>query len=310
MNASKFDNLTKALKKGQVRACLVARRSELAFEYYRNKKAETALSPIHSCTKSVVSMLIGICLNEGLLRDINVPIKEFFGDYPALRDGSGKDAITISHLLTMTPGFAWPEFGAWNYGTPMEFSTDMVGFVLNRDLETLPGERMVYNSGCSHLLGAIIQKVSGMKTIEFAQKHLFTPLEIKDVVWYEKQGINLGANGLKMTPSDMLRLGTLYLQRGKWNGRQLVPEAWIDESTKPRFLTYPDIGQYGYHWWVSELERDDKAVPYYFAMGLFGQFTIVVPELETVVVFVSENYGDTMQPMRYFREIIIDSLGA
>ena len=116
----------------------MARQSKIEFEYYRNKKSETSLHHIHSCSKSVTAMLIGICIKDGLLRDINVPIKEFFGDYPALND-SGKDAITISHLLTMTPGFDWPEFGAWNYGTPMEFSRDIVGFVLDRDIQDPPG---------------------------------------------------------------------------------------------------------------------------------------------------------------------------
>ena len=139
---------------------------------------------------------------------------------------------------------------------------------------------MNYNSGCSNLLSAIIQRVSGMKTIDFAYKHLFTPLGITEVVWHEKQGISLGANGLKMTASDMLRLGSLYLQQGLWNGEQLVPAQWVLESTKPRFLTYSEIGHYGYHWWVSELEREGKKVPYYFAMGLFGQFIIVYPSLK------------------------------
>ena len=308
MNASKYDNLAKVLKKGQVRVCLVKRKAEIEFEYYRNRKVETAAQPIHSCSKSIMAMLIGICVGQGLILDINVPIKEFFGGYPALRGGSGKDAITLCHLLTMTPGFDWPEFGAWNYGTPMEYSTDIVSFILNRDMESQPGEKMVYNSGCSHLLSAIIQTVSGVKTIDFAYKHLFVPLGIKDVIWHEKQGINLGANGLRMTASDMLTLGSLCLQQGEWNGEQLVPGEWIIESTKPRILSYPEIGHYGYHWWFSELEHEGKTVPYYFAMGLFGQFIIVVPEHETVVVFISENYGETMQPMRYFRDIIAPAL--
>ena len=300
-DTAKYDKLSKSLGKGQVRACIVMRGAEIEFEYYRNKKAETSLHHINSCSKSITALLLGICLKQGLIRDINVPIKEFFGDYPAISDGSGKDAITIYHLLTMTPGLDWREFGEWNYFSPMEYSADIVSFILNRDMEFRPGEKMNYSSGCSHLLGAIIQTVSGKKLIDFAYEHLFAPLGIKDIVWHEKQGVNLGANGLKMTPADMLKLGSLCLQRGNWNGEQLVPQEWIIESTKPHFQTYPEIGAYGYSWWVSNVGQTN----YYFAMGLFGQFIIVVPEHEAVVVFTSENYGETMLPMRYFRDIIL-----
>ena len=297
--------MLKILRKGQVDTCIIEQHSEIEFEYYSNKKAETTTHPIHSCTKSVISMLIGICIKDGLISDINTPIREYFPDHMARQEDKRKEAVTIYHLLTMTPGFDWPEFGIWNFGSPMEYSRDMIGFIIDRDLETASGTKMTYNSGCSNLLSAIIQSVSGMKIIDFAYKHLFMPLGIKDILWHEKQGINLGANGLRMKPADLLRLGNLYLRRGEYGGTQIVPREWVDESTQPAFFTYPDIGHYGYHWWVSDLELEgEEKTPYYFAMGLFGQFIIVVPKYETVVVFMSKNYSDTMQPMQYFRDII------
>jgi len=187
----------------------------------------------------------------------------------------------------------------------MEFSQNIVKSALERDLEIEPGTKMNYNSGSSNLLSAIIQKVSGMKTEAFAHKHLFNPIGIEDITWHEKQGINLGANGLKLKPIDMLKLGCLYLQKGRWNGIQVVPEEWIDESTQPRFVTYPHIGHCGYHWWMSDFELEDgRKIPFYFALGLFGQFIIIVPDNDLVAVFISENYSDTMKPMHYFREHI------
>ena len=126
-----------------------------------------------------------------------------------------------------------------------------------------------------------------------------------DFVWHEKQNISLGANGLRMKASDMLKLGSLYLHKGKINETQLISADWISESTKPRFITYTDVGHYGYHWWTSTLSlRDKQEIPYYFAMGLFGQYIIVVPHFDVVAIFISENYGDSLKPMCYFRELI------
>jgi len=306
MNALGYNALRKELKKGQIDACIIRQHENISFEFYKNKKIKTDAHWINSCSKSITSMLIGICLKKGLIQSLETPISEYFGDYIAKDQDKRKADITIYHLLTMTSGFDWPEFGEWNYWSPMEFSKDIIKSALERDLAFEPGTRMNYNSGSSNLLSAIIQKTSGMKTIDFAYKHLFTPLDIKNIQWLEKQSINLGANGLKMKPTDLLKLGCLYLQEGLWNGSQIVPKEWVIESTQPRFVTYPDIGYYGYQWWLSDftLENGSK-IPFYFALGLYGQFIIVVPAYEMVVIFLSKNYSDTMKPLSHFRDYIV-----
>jgi len=308
MNKPPYSSLLKELKKGQIKACIIKQHEDITFEYYKNKKSVSALHAINSCTKSILSMLIGICIREGLIPNIHIPIKEYFAEYLASQEDVRKDTITIYHLLTMTSGFDWPEFGEWNYWSPMEFSQNIVKSALERNLEIKPGVKMNYNSGSSNLLSAIIQKVSGMKTIDFAYKHLFRPMGIEDITWHEKQGISLGANGLKLKPIDMLNLGCLYLQGGQWNGVQLIPNEWIVESTQPRFITYPQIGHYGYHWWISDFTQGNgHKIPFYFALGLFGQFIIIVPDYDMVTIFISENYSNTMNPMRYFREHVAPS---
>jgi CubicO group peptidase (beta-lactamase class C family) len=185
----------------------------------------------------------------------------------------------------------------------MEYSKDIIGFILGRDMVANPGERMNYNSGCSHLLSAIIQKVSGKKASAFAEQYLFNPLGMTEYHWLEKQKVSLGANGLRISIQDMLKFGYLYLKNGSIEGKEILPADWVEESTKPRFITYDDIGHYGMHWWASTLDCDEP-VPYFFAMGLFGQFIIVVPKYDLVTVFVSENYGETIRPLRYFREYV------
>lgn len=300
-----FTALNKELKKGQVKACIIMSDDTTVFEYYKNQKAKTATHPIHSCTKSITSILIGMCLEDGLIKDIHTPLIDFFPDLLLNQKDVRKQNLTLYHLLTMTPGFHWPEFGEWNFGTPMEFSKDMIRFIFEREIDTEPGTKMIYNSGCSNILSAIIGKVTDSKAADFAYKRLFSPLGINDFIWNEKQNISLGANGLRMKASDMLKIGSLYLHNGKIKETQLISADWISESTKPRFITYTDIGHYGYHWWTSTLSLGDKQeISYYFAMGLFGQFIIVVPCFDIVAIFISENYGDSLKPMRYFRELV------
>ncbi|EMS73813.1 serine hydrolase domain-containing protein [Ruminiclostridium cellobioparum] len=309
MNNIILENMRRGMKKDGILCSLVMRNEHIIFEYYKNKKAENGVHHINSSTKSFTSALIGICMKQGLLQDINTPIVEFFGDVLSNQSDIRKQHITLYHLLTMSAGLDWPEFGEWNYFSPMEYSKNIIQFIFDREMEANPGEKMNYNSGCSHLLSAIIQRVSGTTTSKFAEEHLFTPLGIKDAHWLSKQNINLGANGLSMKIQDMLKFGYLYLKKGTIKGIEIVPQNWITESTIPRFLTYPVIGHYGYQWWVSSISaKEDKEVQFYFAMGLFGQFIIIVPEYDMVAVFVSENYSDTMKPMQYFREYIFKSI--
>jgi CubicO group peptidase (beta-lactamase class C family) len=186
------------------------RHDNIVFTYFKNKKAETSIHHINSGSKSFTSALIGICLKQGLIKDINIPVTEFFGDILLKQSDIRKRQITIYHLLTMSAGLDWPEFGEWKYFSPMEYSRNIVKFILDRDMEANPGEKMNYNSGCSHLLSAIIQMVSGTTTKKFAEDHLFKPLGIHGAEWLSKQNINLGANGLSMKIHDMLKFGYLY----------------------------------------------------------------------------------------------------
>lgn len=308
MNTIEYEALHKQLKKGNIKACIIQQHEKITFEYYKNQKIKTVLHPINSCSKSITSILIGICIRDKLIANIQTSISEYFSDYFTKEIAGEKADITIFNLLTMTSGIDWPEFGEWNYWSPMEFSKDIIKSALERELSDKPGTKMNYNSGSSNLLSAIIQKASGMKTIDFAYKHLFLPLGIENVQWHEKQGVSLGANGLKMTPKSMLKLGSLYLNEGYWNGKEIVSKEWVKESILPRFITYSDIGYYGYQWWISDfIAQDANKVSFYFALGLFGQYIIVVPKYEMVVVFLSENYSETMKPMNFFREYIANA---
>lgn len=261
------------------------------------------LFSVNSVTKSVVSILIGIAIDEGLIADLQTPISAFI---PNLELSKGN--ITIEHIITMTPGLEWGEFGEWGGRPfPMINSKDWIKFVLDKKRETDPGTKMIYHSGCSHLLSAILQKVSGKKTSVFAEEKLFKPLGISEYRWYEdSKGTTIGGFGLCLKSTDLLKIGRLMLQDGAWNKKNIVSDEWVIQSTAARFNTYEKIGSYGYHWWVLNDNNRQVYDPHiYFAMGYGGNYIIVSKAHKLVVVFTSELYNDTFLPLRMFREIIL-----
>ncbi|MFS0553871.1 serine hydrolase domain-containing protein [Brevibacillus sp. 179-C9.3 HS] len=297
------------IRKEKIVSCLIIQDSNLVFAYYKNKKHAQKLQKINSCTKSFISALIGIALDQGVIPSLDTPIVHYFPYLEKETVDPVKRSITLFHLLTMTPGFDWPEFGEWQSFPRMLYSPDWVRFVLDRPLLDQPGEKMNYNSGCSHLLSAILQKASGTSTYDFAQKHLFRPLNMQDSYWYsDGQGIHNGGDGLRLTSNDMAKLGFLYLQNGKWQDKQIVPAAWVQESIQPKFRTYERIGSYGLHWWSNRIDPSKDWTEdnwYYFALGFGGQYIIVVPSRDLIVVFNSEIYDHSLRPLALFRQYIL-----
>lgn len=306
MDGGMLDAFRKKLKGEKILGCIIIKKDNIIFEFYKNNKIQPETHHINSCTKSILSALFGICLDKGFIKAVDTPITEYFGDLVGRQADERKKKITLYHLLTMSAGFDWPEFGEWHYFAPMRYSSNIVKYILDRELASDPGTSMNYNSGCSHLLAAVIQQATGAKAAEFAGRYLFQPLGIAETHWYEIQGINLGADGLNFKLADLAKFGYLYLHKGNWFGKEIVSEKWVAESTASRFLTYRDIGGYGYQWWSSvSQDHDGTDVPYYFAMGFGGQYCIVVPGYDMVVAFVSRDYTDTLLPMRLFREYVI-----
>jgi CubicO group peptidase (beta-lactamase class C family) len=294
--------LEKKIKKDKITSCLVQHEDSLVLQYYKNNKMKDKQHKVNSVTKSVLAILIGIAIDRGELEGVHQPIADFF---PDLTDGQKQ--LTLEHLLTMTPGFDWPEFTSWG-GRPMPMinSRDWVRFILERPMVEAPGESMHYNSGCSHLLSAILQKAAGKTLTEYADSYLFKPLGIKDYTWYsDAKGIVIGGFGLSFKADDMLKIGQLMLQEGTRNGRMIVSKDWVKESTLPRFHTYNKIGSYGYHWWILTDENHQPAQPSaFFAMGYGGQYICVVPEYQLIVTFTSDLYNDPFKPLQYCKDII------
>ena len=256
---------------------------------------------VYSCTKSVVSALVGIAIDQGAIEGVDQPLLSFFPDRTAANLDPDKEAMTLEHVLTMATGLECRDsyLYRWRGLRQMEESEDWVQFMLDLPMAEPPGTRFEYCNGASFLLSAIVQQTTGMSALAFAEAHLFGPLGISDVEWPSNpQGISMGWSELRMTPHDMAKIGYLYLNHGRWDGQQIVPAGWVADSTRQQMPATLEDG-YGYQWWVT----DDGM---YMALGYAGQFIFVVPDKEMVVVFVSHlAEQDFYAPQRLLEDMIV-----
>ncbi|MDQ0194622.1 CubicO group peptidase (beta-lactamase class C family) [Paenibacillus wynnii] len=285
--------LTQSLLELNVRSCLIIHKGNILFEHYRKPQLAHQLFKINSCTKSMLSALVSIAMDQQIVPPPNTPIIEFFPQLSEDNDIRKRD-ITLAHLLTLSAGFHWSEFGGLNSFPTMTKSADWVQFVLSQPLADPPGTKMVYNSGCSQLLAAILVQASGQSVVKFAEQQLFEYLGITAYRWeMDPQGIHTGGFGLHLKPNDMAKLGLLYLQQGNWEGSQLILPATVQHSTTPQLeAVKPYKGFYGWHWWVSSFSNEadpSVEVPFHMALGFGGQYIVVVPSYELVVVITSDN---------------------
>jgi CubicO group peptidase (beta-lactamase class C family) len=238
---------------------------------------------IHSCTKSIVSVLIGIAIDKGYIDDVQQPVLSLFPERSAENIDAWKEGMTLEDLLTMSSGLDCQDsyLYRWRGLQQMRASSDWVQHMLDLPMTEEPGTRFEYCNGASFLLSAILQEATGMNANEFAEEHLFGPLEITDVVWPgNPAGISIGWGELHMRPHDMAKIGQLYLRGGQWDGQQIVSSAWVEASTHKHIAATLEDG-YGYQWWI-----DDEG--FFMALGYAGQFIFVIPEKNMVVVFTSD----------------------
>lgn len=242
---------------------------------------------IYSCSKSVISALVGIALDQDHIDRVDQPALDFFPDR-IVPDRDSKQAITLEHLLAMTSGLDWPSSRQADRDTTLQMfrSPDWVQFTLNRPAVVEPGREFRYNSGGSHLLSAIVQQAAGTSPLAYARANLFEPLGISDVAWAtDPAGLPDGGAGLWLRPHDMAKFGYLYLRQGVWDGRQVIPAAWVAASSHS-YSQAADWGQeygvqgYGYQWWVHSFGA-------YAARGYAGQRIFVLPQHDLVVVFTA-----------------------
>ena len=266
---------------------------------------------INSATKAVVSTLVAMAMRDGRLDSTDRRVVEFFADRTIANLDDAKKAITIRHLLDMTSGLEWTEgLDGFRSFLAMERSPDWQQFVLDRPMSTAPGTRFYYDSGNSHLLSAILTKVTGKSALDYARETLFGPLGIDDVLWRaDPQGISGGGAGLYMHPRDMAKIGYLYLRGGVWEGKQILPASWIEGVRKADVdmrETWAQDLRYGSQFWVMP-GRDA-----YMAVGYDRQLIVVMPKLDIVAVMTGSARFPTANGMptrpRYSFAFMVDQL--
>ncbi len=264
---------------------LIYENGELIFEKYYNDFNSSKLSNLKSVTKSITSLLIGIAIDKGLIKNENQKLIELMPELFKANLEDEKKGITIKNLLTMSAGFEWNNFGGkWRSG--WDRAKDQNKYLIEKvPLKNQPGKIWNYNSGLSHLLSGIIKKCSGTSTLEFARKNLFDPLGITEFRWEKStDGNEKGNSELWLKPRDLAKIGLMMLNDGKWQGKQLVSKPWIIKSTKKYFDGFPQIGGYGYHWHTRKFNKYNS----YLAAGWGGQFLIVIPARKLVIVNTSK----------------------
>ncbi|GKU78798.1 serine hydrolase [Paenibacillus sp. L3-i20] len=276
------DSIITLLNEWKIKTVIVKKKSELLDEWYQSGEDEAG--PLYSCTKSVLSALIGIAIDRGELTSLDQKMAHILNCRSIVGDVG--ENITIKDLLTMTPGFDWPDFD--KPYKELRASQDPITFALQQPIIHEPGQSFTYNSGGSHLLSAILTKVTGMSALEYGKRHLFEPMQFQFARWSERNGISEGGTGLSLYGQDLAKIGSLYIQDGVWEGKQLLSRDWTRESTRLHhrgLLNYepPIYGGYGYHWWCSPAEHNDYA-DCYFAFGHGGQYLLMIPSLEIVIV--------------------------
>ncbi|OWJ66754.1 hypothetical protein BWR60_13205 [Inquilinus limosus] len=296
-----------AVESRNAHAVLVVRHGTLVYERYFTGEDERWGQPLgriphdaatkhdlRSITKSVTSLLVGIAVDYGWIKDIDAPVLSLLPQYADLRSPE-RDRITLRHLLTMSSGLAWSE--DLPYSDPrnserlMSDAPDPYRYVLEQPFATAPGERWTYSGGATALLSAVLEQVSGRPLDVLAREVLFAPLGIDDVEWVRyPNGDPVAASGLRLRPRDIAKIGRLVLDRGAWQGKQIVSAGWIAQSTTKQIAAEDEI-DYGFQWWLGHSQIDGQELRWAAGVGWGGQRLFLVPDRDLLVVVTAGLYG-------------------
>ncbi|MBI5951180.1 MAG: serine hydrolase [Chloroflexi bacterium] len=279
MNSKILGDMLGAIKEQHldIHSVLVVRNGYIVSETYFDPYSETVPHHTFSITKSVVSILVGIALDQGKIDRVDRPVLSFFPDRTFQNLDERKKSMTLENLLTMSSGLEWDDNLDFSN---MMATQDWVQYVLDKPMVEQPGSQFNYCSGCAHVVSAILEKQTGMSAEEYARKELFDILNISNYVWKsDPNGISRGGNGLSLTTRDMAKLGYLFLYQGEWGGKEIVPADWVKKSTQFHMESGREEGtDYGFMWWTYPLLNA------YAALGSDGQTIFVIPDQSLIVV--------------------------
>lgn len=296
-----------------VHAVVIERHGRLVAETYQGGKDRSVYAllsvrrsfgpetrqDIRSIGKSVTSLLYGIALRDGAVPPPSTPVLDA---YPRLADLAtpGKRAITIADLLNMASGLAWTEGSPGvNDELRLFWRKDIPRYVLGHELASPPNARFNYNGGGTAILADLIARGTGQPLDAYARDRLFAPMGIRDWSWVtDVHGRPMAFNGLRMRPRDLLKIGRLVLDGGRWNGRQLVPADWIAQSLVPAFKTGVRDFRYGRQWWAGTVRWHGQTLDWHGGLGNGGQRLYVIPRLDMAIAITAGAYDEDATAIR------------
>lgn len=231
------------------------------------------------------ALLVGIAHGRGEVKSLEQPFLEYLSAWDLSKIDARLRKATVADVLTMRSGIEWHEqdrpLGDSNTTVQLERAPDWIAFTLSQPMDADPGSKWVYNSGGSMLLSGIIRAATGQFIDDYAREHLFGPLGITDVHWKRSPtGHPDTEGGLYLSAESLARIGQLMLQKGRWNGRQIVPASFITAATRRHVTGLPGGFDYGYQWWLTKRGEHDI----WAGRGFGGQLLIVIPSLDLVGV--------------------------
>jgi CubicO group peptidase (beta-lactamase class C family) len=301
-----LDGITAAVASGdykQVTSVIVAREDRILYEHYFDDAGAEGLRNTRSATKTVTGMLIGAAVDRGMLR-IDAPVMPFFKDrQPIANPDPRKDRITIEDLLTMSSLLECNDENEFSRGNEerMYLVEDWVKFTLDLPIRGFPDweprpEKSPYGRAWSYctagvtILGPLLELATKQKVPDFADAVLFKPLGISRSKWhYQPLGPAMTGGGLELRSRDLLKLGQLYVDLGRWQGRRVISEDWVRRSVSPHANAREDT-DYGYLWWLQTFNVDGRRIKTYGMYGTGGNKVFVVPDQKVVVVVTTTNF--------------------
>jgi len=261
-------------------AFLAIKDGKLDFEKYWNEGAVNSSTNSFSMAKSIVGMLLGIAMQENKIQNVFQPVSEFLPEFAEADEKTFfNHQLEIRHLLSMTAGLEWNEdYYSISQTSEAYYGNDLKQQMLNLKVVTEPGTVFEYQSAATQLLAMVIEKATGQSLPEYASEKLWKHIgSTQDASWHtDGEGQTLAFCCFNSNARDFARLGQLYLNKGRWNGVQIVPEPFVDISTQANSKS----SNYGYQWWI----HNSGSTKAYYMEGHLGQYVIVIPDLNLVLV--------------------------